>query len=151
MSRTVPLGASIESKPVCLGFLLLLATITVTDASAQNPFITNYPAAICLSVGTRFPQNPIGSYTVHIEGDLGPLADVYIEVEISPEADALIAWCDGQAHPIQAKFTDANGNATFTYFGGGCVLPEDIPNAPYVAEVRRDSAAAAHPYIVSPD
>jgi hypothetical protein len=130
---------------------ILLAGIPVV-ADVPNPNATVVPGAIPLSPGPRFPSNPIGGYNVHVEGPLGPLQGVLVEVEISPEADALIAWCEGQAHPIQSGFTDANGNKTFTYFGGGCVLPEDIPQAAYVAEVRFDGVAQqVHPYVASPD
>ena len=121
-------------------------------ADVPDPGQTPFQAAITLSPGPRFAQNPIGGYTIHVEGPLGPVEGAFVEVEISPEADALVAWCQGQVHPILSGFTDANGNVTFTYFGGGCVLPEDIPDAAYVAEVRFDGVAqAVHPYIVSPD
>jgi len=138
-----------------LAILLLLLSGSVLlesrSAIAQIP-VTSVPGAITLSPGPRLPMNPVGGYTLHVEGPLGPVAGVLVEVEISPEADALIAWCEGQIHPIQSGFTDANGNKAFTYFGGGCVLPEDIPQAAYVAEVRFDGVAQqVHPFINSPD
>ena len=135
-----------------LALLSLVATVVVSWGDLPPLPQTAVPTVITLSPGPRFASNPIGGYTVHVEGPLGPTQGVQIEVEISPEADALVAWCDGQTHPIQVRFTDVNGNATFQFLGGGCVVPEDVPGAAYVAEVRFDGIAqAVHPYITSPD
>ena len=139
-----------------LPFALVFAL--VPHVASPNVPIVNAPDAITLSPGTRFAANPIGGYTVHVEGSLGPVDGAFVEVEFSPEAEALVAWCtapnggpSGQVHPILSGFTDANGNVTFEVFGGGCVSGQAFAGSSYIAQVRTDGVVAEEPYINSPD
>jgi hypothetical protein len=74
-----------------------------------------------------------------------------VEVEFSPEADALLGWAIGQVHPIISAVTDSQGVVTFQIAAAGCVLPEHIPNAPWVAQVAADHVVLQQPIVVSPD
>ena len=150
------------SRLICLCFVALL-TIGASQATANipSPTLSSIPDAIVLSPGTRFSANPIGSYTVHVEGPLGPVAGSFVEVEVSPYADELIGWCIGasipspgyptQVHPILTGFTDANGNASFLYYGGGCLNAQDFAGPAFIAQVRATGIVLDEPFINSPD
>ena len=150
------------SRLIRLTFLALLA-VSASQASANipSPVLSSVPDAICLSPGTRFSGNPIGGYTVHVEGPLGPVAGAFVEVEVSADADVLVSWCIGasnplpgyptQVHPLLTGFTDANGNVSFTYYGGGCLDPGDFSGPTFVAQVRATGIVLDEPYISSPD
>jgi hypothetical protein len=150
------------SRLIRLSFVALL-TIGASRASANipSPTLSSVPDAISLSPGTRFTSNPIGGYTVHVEGPLGPVTGSFVEIEVSPDADALLSWCVGkttptpgyptQVHPLLTGFTDANGNVTFTYYGGGCLTHNDFAGATFVAQVRADGIVLDEPYANSPD
>jgi len=150
------------SRLIRFAFVALL-TISASRAVANipNPNLSNVPDAITLSPGTRFPANPVGGFTVHIEGPLGPVNGSFVEVEISPDADLLVGWCKGssfpspgyptQVHPMLTGFTDANGNVSFTYYGGACLTHNDFGGATFVSQVRADGIVIDEPYINSPD
>jgi hypothetical protein len=155
-------GVQRMSRLIRLTFVALL-TISASRASANipSPTLSSVPDAITLSPGTRFSANPIGGYTVHIEGALGPVSGAFVEVEVSPDADAILSWCIGntkpspgyptQVHPLLTGFTDANGNLSFQYFGGGCLSPSDFSGATFVAQVRADGIVIDEPFMNSPD
>jgi hypothetical protein len=150
------------SRLIRLTFFALLA-ISASQASANipSPTLSSVPDAISLSTGTRFNGNPIGGYTVHVEGPLGPVAGAFVEVEVSTTADELLSWCIGasiptpgyptQVHPLLSGFTDANGNISFTYYGGGCLDPSDFAGPTFIAQVRATGIVLDEPYINSPD
>jgi hypothetical protein len=150
------------SRLILFSFVALL-TISASQASANipSPNLSSVPDAISLSPGTRFTANPVGGYTVHVEGPLGPVSGSFVEVEVSPDADALVSWCVGntkpapgyptQVHPLLTGFTDANGNVSFTYYGGGCLSLNDFAGATFVAQVRADGIVLDEPFINSPD
>ena len=147
------------SRLIRVSFVALLA-ICATGASANipSPTLSSVPDAIVLSPGARFAANPIGGFTVHVEGPLGPVAGSFVEVEVSGDADVLVSWCkaphgggSGQVHPVLTGFTDANGNKTFEYFGGSCLDPGDFFGSTFIAQVRADGIVLDEPFINSPD
>lgn len=122
------------------------------------PNLSNVPDAITLSPGSRYPANPIGGFTVHVEGPLGPVDGSFVELEIASDADLLVSWCkaphggaSGQVHPILTGFTDGNGNITFEVYGGGCLDPADYFGPTFIAQVRADGIVLDEPFINSPD
>ena len=143
-----------------LGFPILLSAVipAVAAAGHRDCRLSNVPDAIILSPGSRYPSNPIGGFTVHVECDRGPVEGSFVEVEISPDADVLVSWCkaphggsSGQVHPILTGFTDVNGNITFEMYGGGCLDPSEFFGATFIAQVRADGIVLDEPFINSPD
>ena len=155
-------GGPMMSRLIRLSFVALL-TISAAHASANipSPNLSSVPDAISLSPGTRFSANPIGGFTVHVEGPLGPVSGSFVEVEVSPDADALVSWCVGkstpspgyptQVHPLLTGFTDANGNVSFQYFGGGCLNGSGFDGATFISQVRATGVVLDEPFINSPD
>jgi hypothetical protein len=91
------------------------------------------------------------SFRVVVEGDLGRVAGAFVELEISPEADLLVAWGPGQIHPILSGFTDANGEIVFQLRGAGCIDPVHFIGAGSIVDVRADGLLLDEPWINSPD
>ena len=149
------------SRLTHLSFVALLTIASGASANIPSASLSSVPDAITLSPGTRFTGNPIGGYAVHVEGVLGPVSGSFVEVEVSPDADALLSWCVGntkpapgfptQVHPLLTGFTDANGNVSFTYYGGGCIAPSDFSGPTFIAQVRADGIVLDEPFINSPD
>lgn len=147
------------SRLIRVSFVALLAICAAgASANVPNPSLSNVPDAITLSPGARFASNPIGGFVVHVEGPLGPVSGSFVEVEVSPDADALVSWCQapfggasGQVHPILTGFTDANGNKTFEFFGGSCLDPAVFFGATFIAQVRADGIVLDEPFMNSPD
>ena len=138
--------------------LLLLVVVQRSVLAGQEPNLSNVPDALTLSPGLRYPSNPIGGFTVHVERSLGPVQGSFVELEIASDADLLVSWCRapfggtaGQSHPILTGFTDANGNVTFEVYGGGCLNPDDFYGATFIAQVRADGIVLDEPFINSPD
>jgi hypothetical protein len=50
-----------------------------------------------------------------------PIPDVPVGITFSDSADAVLAWCPGQNHPVLSATTDRDGVATFAIAAGGCV------------------------------
>ena len=138
---------------------LFLTVWAVGPALAgQEPNLSVVPDALTLSPGLRYPSNPIGGFTIHVEGPLGPVEGSFVEVEVASDADLLVSWCRapfggtaGQVHPILTGFSDANGNVTFEVYGGGCLDPDDFFGATFILQVRADGIVLDEPYINSPD
>jgi len=146
------------SRLIRVSFVALLAICAAgAYANVPSPTLSNIPDAITLSPGSRYASNPIGGFTVHVEGALGPVSGSFVEVEVSPDADLLVSWCQAgiwggaQPHPILTGFTDANGNRTFTYFGGSCLDPDDFFGSTFIAQVRADGIVLDEPFMNSPD
>ncbi len=88
------------SRLIRLSFLVVTAVAMCTTGAFANlpdPGLSDIPGAITLSPGTRYGGNPIGGYTCRVNGLLGPVSGSFVEVEIAPDADALVAWCQGRA------------------------------------------------------
>jgi hypothetical protein len=149
------------SRLIRVSFVALLALCAAgAYANVPSPTLSNVPDAITLSPGVRYASNPIGGFVVHVEGPLGPVSGSFVEVEVSSDADVLVSWCQAgtwggaQVHPILTGFTDANGNKTFTYFGGSCITVDDAPPntfSTFISQVRADGIVLDEPFINSPD
>jgi hypothetical protein len=145
------------SRLIRLSFLVVATMAMCTTGAFANlpdPGLSDVPDAITLSPGARYVDNPIGGYTVIVNGLLGPVAGSFVEIEISPDADALVSWCVGQVHAptIITGMTDLNGEVSFDFFGGGCINPEgDFGFLTFIAQVRADGQVLGEPYFVSPD
>jgi hypothetical protein len=148
-------------RVLAIGLLLTIAVAPSVDAGTDGEMfinLSNVPDAIILSPGVRYPSNPIGGFTIHVEGRVGPVKGSFVEVEVSPDADLLVSWCRapfggaaGQSHPVLTGFTDVNGNVTFELYGGGCLNPNDFFGATFIAQVRADGIVLDEPFINSPD
>ena len=146
------------SRLIRVSFVALLVICAAgAYANVPSPTLSNVPDAIVLSPGVRYASNPIGGFTVHVEGPLGPVNGSFVEVEVSSDADVIVSWCQAgtwggaQVHPILTGFTDANGNKTFTYFGGSCLSRDDFFGSTFIAQVRADGIVLDEPFINSPD
>jgi hypothetical protein len=142
------------SRSIRVGFLLLAAFALCASGAYANipsPELSNIPDCLTLSPGPRVGGNPIGGFLCHVEGALGGVNGSFVEVEVSPDADILVAWCQGQAHPIQQDFTDANGDVLFEWQGGGCVDPDEFFGNSFIVQVRADGIVLDEPAISSPD
>ena len=131
-----------------------LAIAAGAYANIPDPALSDVPAAITLSPGTIYDGNPIGTYVVHVEGPIGAVNGALVEVEVSPDADVLIGWCGNpynQIHPLLTAFSDANGDASFTFYGGGCIDPDEFEGASFIAQVRANTIPLGQPYLTSPD
>jgi hypothetical protein len=147
------------SRLTRVSFLLVMAVAmcsTVALANIPSPELSNVPDAITLSTGAPFVGNPIGSFLVNVQGSLGAVNGALVEVEISAQADALIAWCQGHTPPLFSGFSNASGNITFNFQGGGCIEPNAWQGPPqlgptFIGQVRADGVILDEVYIVSPD
>ncbi len=137
--------------------ILAVAALAIAVGSYANipdPALSDVPGAITLSPGSQYSGNPIGTFLVHVEGQIGAVNGSLVEVEISDDADVLIAWCAApfnQIHPLLTAFSDPNGDATFTFFGGGCIDPDEFFGATFIAQVRADGIVLGEPSMTSPD
>ena len=131
------------------------ASAQVLDPRLPDPELSDVPDAITLSPGAQFENNPIGTFVVHVEDQVGPIEGAIVEVEISADLDMLISWCGNpynQIHPLQTAVSDANGDARFTFFGGGlCIDPSDWWPPTFIAQVRANNIVIKEPSITSPD
>lgn len=140
-----------------LAILLIAASAMLAATAFANvitPELCTVPGVVTMSPGTRYGGNPIGGYTVKVEGTVGPVNGAIVEVEFSEDADALVAWCQGQTHPILTGSTDANGDVSFEFFGGGCLDLDKAPTATfstYIVQVRADNIVLDEPAVSSPD
>lgn len=147
------------SRLIRVSFLALaLVCATGAFANVPSPELSDVPGAIVMSPGARYALNPVGGFTVTVEGPLGPVNGAFVEVEISEGADDIVSWCaapygggSGQVHPLLVGFTDANGEASFEFYGGACLDPNDFFGATFIAQVRADGIVLGEPYINSPD
>jgi len=146
-------------RAVAIGVFWAIAIAPSAFAGTDQNWInmSTVPDVMTLSPGARYASNPIGGFTVHIEGQLGPKPGSLVEVEVAPDADILVSWCqagawgNAQLHPILSGFTDGNGNVTFEVYGGGCLSPHDYAGAAYIVQVRADGIVLDEPAINSPD
>jgi len=139
--------------------LSLLVCATGVFANIPNPDNSSVPDAIVLSPGVRYSGNPVGLFVLTARsGANAIIPNAFVEIEISPGADAIVGWCSdyGNPTPPQARnlitgTTDVNGVATFEFYGGACLAPDDFFGASFQAQVRVNGIVLDEPYIVSPD
>jgi hypothetical protein len=128
-------------------------------ANIPNPDNSSVPDAIVVSPGVRYTGNPVGLYVITARsGANAVIPNAFVEIEFSPAADAIVGWCAeyGNPTPPQARgiitgTTDVNGVATFEFYGGACLAPDDFFGATFVAQVRVNGIVMDEPYLVSPD
>jgi hypothetical protein len=105
-------------------FVCVLLVALAGDAASQvDPAMSDIPECLSMSVGPRFPGNPIGVYAVVIR-DVGglPVGGAFVRIAFNAASDKMIAWCPGQAHPVIGPLvTDPTGRAAFEIYGGGCI------------------------------
>jgi hypothetical protein len=144
---------------VSLVTLSLLVCASAALANVPSPENSSVPDAIVLSPGIRYTGNPIGLYVLTARtGANAVIPNGFVEIEISPAADGIVAWCSdfGSPSPPQARglitgTTDVNGVASFQFYGGGCLDPADFNGASYIAQVRVNGIVLEEPFINSPD
>ena len=141
------------SRSIRVSILLAVALGLVAAgawANIPDPTLSSCPDGLTLSPGTL--HGNVGTYSVSIQGPLGPVNGAKVIVEVAPDADPQIAWCVGQARPVQIGFTNASGNVSFTWQGGGCMDPTGPYNwSAFIVHVTADNVTMAEPYISSPD
>jgi hypothetical protein len=142
------------SRLIRISFLVVTAVaLCAAGAYANIPQadLSDVPDVITLSPGMGYTGNPIGEFAIHVEGTVTGVASAFVEVEISPDADVLVAWCVGQAHPLITGTADGSGDITFTINGGGCIDPAEFFGATFIAQVRADGVVLEEVAMVSPD
>lgn len=128
------------------GMLLLAAGMLVASPAMANipdPALSDCPAFIQIA--------PDGSltYQVVVNGPQGPVTGANVEIIVTANADPLVAWCIGQAHPVISTSANVNGEADFNIEGGGCI---DTDRADFlVAQVFADGILLCSASINSPD
>lgn len=144
---------------VLLAFTLLAVPLSSLQAAGSDPgprqanpegwptICEDIPDAVILTPDGSIPF----SFTLGLGQNCRPIVGSIIEVEFSPEADALIAWAPGQEHPIATGVTDEVGHVTFHFAGAGCVDPDRFTGPTYIVQVRADDIVLAEPYVTSPD
>lgn len=111
----------------------VLAAALITGAFFAGSASAGIPDG-ALSDVPNVAMSPGGTieYVVTVNGSQGPVADSVVEIVFSAEADALICWCAGQAHPSITATTDAAGQARFFIAAGGCIDPALVATPPAV-------------------
>ena len=128
-----------------------MALCAVASAAVAGPCLVPE----CSEIPKTILVSPDGSLPCHLRilccEDL-PINGAFVEIEFGPEADALIAWAPGQAHPVISGLTDSNGEVTFFIAGAGCVDDSRLNPLSFVAQIRIDGIVVAEPSVVnSPD
>jgi hypothetical protein len=130
-------------------FLLLAAAFSMVATGAfaniPDPVLSDAPEMITVTPNANF------GYTVTVEGQLGPVNGAFVELEVNPLLDPLVAWCTGQVHPIITGVTAPDGTVTFLIGGGGCIDNDAGTNAPFIAEISADGIVLGNARINSPD
>ena len=139
-------------KALLCGLVFFLALSLVTErasAGHPDPDCSDTPLVITISPDGSIP------YTVVVRQMITSCvarASSLVEIEFSPEADALIAWAPGQAHPLIYVTADPNGEATFYIAGSGCIDAARFTGPTFIVQVRADGIVLAEPSVVnSPD
>ncbi len=131
---------------------------TVAFANIPDPALSTVPGYITVSDD--------GSYTVTIQvrGPQGGVDGALVELEVSSDADALVAWANpvpgGADSPSQilvgggrifAKNANSVGDVTFNIAGGGCIDAAAFSGGSFICQVRADGVLLGEPGINSPD
>ncbi len=137
----------LRPKVVLPAVLVAMAAIAPTArAKVPDLALSHFPSVLCVS--------PDGSldYTVHVVYPTGAsYADDFVQILFSPEASALISWGPDTDPASVVAPTDEDGYAVFHLRAGGCVRPEDVPGAEFVAQVRVNNIVVAEVPVASPD
>ncbi len=123
--------------------LLAVASASPSRANIPNPGLSTIPNVLISVDGTL-------SYTVSIQGQLGPVNQGTVELVFSAEADGLLCWCVGQTRGTLSALTDPSGTATFLIAGGGCLEPSQTASG-VVCEVFVNGFKMAEVGVVGPD
>ncbi len=129
-----------------LMILALGAPAPAAPARVPDLTLSHFPTVLTLSPDGELTYS---ARVVYPNGN--SYAGDSVEIEFSPQAEAMISWAPGQEHPIVSGYTDAGGGVEFQIRGGGCVRPEDVPGAPYVARVRVNNIVVSTLTVNSPD
>jgi hypothetical protein len=124
-----------------------LANIPDPDLSEVPEFLTLTPA----STGGEGIELVAFPLTVSVIGQGGPVANALVELEFSEAADKLITWCDGSTHPLVTGVSNANGDVTFVFYGGGCVTPGAFGGPTYIWQARANGIVLQEGAVNSPD
>ena len=120
-------------------------------ANIPDPELSEVPDMMTLSTTTPTQGLATFDFVVVVEGQGGPVANSLVEVEFAPSAEDLIAWWDGQTHPLLSATTDLNGEARFVIYGGGCIDPDEYDGGSFIWQVRADGIVLDEGGINSPD
>ena len=133
--------------------LTAVVPLCTARASANTPQadLSDVPDCITLAPGGGYSGNPIGKFAIHVGGTVTGVASAFVELELSPDADVLVAWCVGQPHPLITGTADRGGDITLTLNGGGCINVYGYFGATFIAQVRADGVVLDEMCITSPD
>jgi hypothetical protein len=140
--------------------LLLAGAVLGIAGPSHRPGVLHHHSAATIpdpgivvapDVLTITPDGSFG-YTVTLIGDSGPRPNTPVELHFSPEAEALIAWAEGQEHPLITGTTDQNAQVTFYIAGAGCIDWDRFAGTgPYIVQVRSEGDILNEPMVNSPD
>jgi len=131
---------------VFLSLVLLVPLLFLGQAAAQDP-----DPAHCTVPNVVYSPGGTYAYTVTVlDATDTPVYPCVVEIVFSVEADSLVCWCEGQAHPVILEFTDMQGDATFHIFAGGCIDPS-LVSAPPAIQVFANGTLIGEVGGVSPD
>lgn len=128
---------------VVLGLSLFLTPAAL--ANIPDPELCDCPSILTITPDGSF------SYTVTINGPIGPVIGSLVEIRVSAQADPVVCWCIGQVHPSITAVTNSAGDATFNIAGGGCVTAAGLGGGAIVAQVFADGIELCQVEINSPD
>jgi hypothetical protein len=125
---------------------------TGSFANIPDPDLSSVPAYLTVTPKSN-AQTGLSDFefTVVVEGQGGPVANSLVEVEFSPDGDDLVTWCDGETHPVKSGVTDANGEVSFTFRGGGCITLPNYGGPTFIWQVRAGGIVLAEGGVNSPD
>ena len=125
---------------------------TGSFANIPDPDLSSVPAYITVTPKSNTQVGLVDFvFTVVVEGQGGPVENSLVEVEFSPDGDDLITWCDGESPPLWAGVSDANGEVSFTFRGGGCVTLPAFGGPTFIWQVRAGGIVLAEGAVNSPD
>jgi hypothetical protein len=125
---------------------------TGSFANIPDPALSSVPAYITLTPKSNSQTDLVDfDFTVVVEGQGGPVANSFVEVEFSPDGDDLVTWCDGETHPLKSGVTGPNGTVVFTFRGGGCITLADFGGPTFIWQVRAGGVVLAEGAVNSPD
>lgn len=131
-----------------------LALAASASANIPTPEASNVPDILTIAPD-GFVSGGATGYSVNVAGPLGPVSGAIVEIEFAPGAapntEGLVAWCNGQTHPIVSGVANGAGDASFFIEGGGCINPADYGGGSFVAQVRADGIVLGEPGVNSPD
>jgi hypothetical protein len=134
---------------VCLS--ATLGIVSPVAADVPDPSCSIAPPAVTITPDGTAHFDVVARVWSWADQACHPVANAFIEIEFSPEADNLIAWAPGQPHPIVSGIADAEGKFSFTIRGAGCV-PKFFPGQiTYTTQIRYNGIVINEVGINSPD